>query len=112
MRQIFVFGSNLAGAHGGGSARHAYENHGARWGCGVGLSGNSYAIPTKDNNIETMPIIAIKTYVEQFIDFAREHPDWTFDIVAIGCGLAGYKPEQIAPLFKNAPSNCFYRWNF
>lgn len=106
MRQIFVFGSNLSGAHGGGSARHAYENHGARWGCGVGLRGNSYAIPTKDSNIETMPIIAIKPYVEQFIDFAHEHPDWVFEIVAIGCGLAGYKPEQIAPLFKNAPSNC------
>jgi hypothetical protein len=105
-REIFVFGSNLAGAHGAGSARAAYEQHGARYGQGVGLSGNSYAIPTKDRNIQTMPLEAIEPYVHEFCAFARAHPDWSFNVVAIGCGLAGLTPAQIAPMFKDAPGNC------
>lgn len=105
-RQIFVFGSNLAGRHGRGSARAALEQHGAEYGVGVGLRGNSYAIPTKDRNIETMPLDAIEPYVAEFLTFARKHPEMRFNIVAIGCGLAGLTPEQVAPMFAGAPDNC------
>ncbi len=104
--EIFVFGSNLAGIHGAGSARAAMDSHGARYGMGVGICGNSYAIPTKDSNIESMPLPKINLYVDQFIDYAREHSEDVFNVVAIGCGLAGFTPDQIAPMFVNAPSNC------
>jgi hypothetical protein len=104
--EIFVFGSNLSGIHGAGSAYHAFKNHGAKWGKGVGFYGNSYAIPTKNHDIETMPLQQIKPYVDEFIKFAYDKPHTTFNIVAIGCGLAGYTPEQIAPMFKDAPINC------
>ena len=106
MTRIFVFGSNLAGVHGAGSARHALESCGAKWGVGVGLRGASYAIPTKDRNIRTMPLEDIAPHVSDFLTFAREHPEMTFDVVAIGCGLAGFTSEQIAPLFAGAPTNC------
>lgn len=106
MKTIFVFGSNLSGIHGAGSAKYAADNHGAIWGIGVGLTGNSYAIPTKDCRIQTIPLLVIKKYVTQFLEFAQLQPDWTFNIVAIGCGLAGYQPEDIAPMFANAPKNC------
>lgn len=106
MTRIFVFGSNLAGVHGAGSARHALESCGAEWGVGVGLRGESYAIPTKDRNIRTMPLEDIALFVADFLTFARERPEMTFDVVAIGCGLAGFKPEQIAPMFASAPTNC------
>lgn len=106
MKRIFVFGSNLAGIHGAGSARAAYEEHGAIMGVGVGLANNSYAIPTKDKNIHTMHLLDIEPYVKDFIQFARDNPDMVFDIVAIGCGLAGFTPEQIGPMFKDVPSNC------
>lgn len=105
-REIFVFGSNEAGIHGAGSARHALDHCGAIYGKGVGLQGNSYGIPTKDRYIESLPLPAIKHYVDDFIYFARLHPEWEFNIVAIGCGLAGFRPAQIAPMFKDAPSNC------
>lgn len=113
MREIFVFGSNLSGIHGAGSARHAMEKHGAVYGAGVGLTGNSYAIPTKDKNINTMSLYDIKPYVYDFIKFAKENKDMYFNIVAIGCGLAGYKHIQIAPMFEDAPSNCNFimEWN-
>lgn len=106
MKKIFVFGSNLAGVHGAGSAAHALEQHGAKWGIGVGYRGNSYAIPTKDHHIQTMSIGAIKPYVDDFLDFTRENQEFEFNIVAIGCGLAGYAAKDIAPLFAKAPSNC------
>ena len=111
-RKIFVFGSNLAGIHGAGSARCAMEEHGATYGIGVGISGNSYAIPTKDSNIESLPLSVIKLYVDQFIGYAREHRDDIFNIVAIGCGLAGFTPEQIAPMFVDAPDNCILPKDF
>lgn len=113
MRKIFVFGSNLAGIHGAGSARAALENHGATYGHGVGLSGNSYAIPTKDANIMTMRIEDIKPYVREFVAFAKANPEMQFNIVAIGCGLAGFTPNQIAPMFEGAPDNCAFigDWN-
>lgn len=95
--EIFVFGSNLAGAHGGGAARLAYERFGAVWGEGVGLQGQTYAIPTMQGGVET-----IKPYVDAFILFAKENPTLTFLVTRIGCGIAGFRDEEIAPLFKDA----------
>ena len=103
---IFVFGSNLAGIHGAGAAKYALQNHGAVWGQGIGLQGNSYAIPTKDRNIKTLAISYILIHIEQFLKFASENPTLEFQVTRVGCGLAGYTDEQIAPMFKNAPSNC------
>ena len=95
--EIFVFGSNLGGMHGGGAARAAYNRFGAVWGQGVGLQGQSYAIPTMQGGIET-----IKPYVDEFIDFALAHPELKFLVTRIGCGIAGFRDEQIAPLFSSA----------
>ena len=95
--EIFVFGSNLEGAHLGGAARTAHQKFGAIWGQGIGLQGNSYAIPTMQGGVET-----IKPYVDDFIKFAKEHPELTFYVTRIGCGIAGFKDEEIAPLFKDA----------
>lgn len=95
--QIFVFGSNLQGAHAGGAARIAAERFGAIWGQGVGLQGQSYAIPTMQG-----PASSIKPYVDEFIDFADSHPEYEFLVTRIGCGIAGFRDEQIAPLFKAA----------
>lgn len=103
---IFVFGSNLAGRHGKGSALEAYQFYGAEHGVGAGRTGDSFAIPTKDEKLKVMPLDRIKFYVDNFIQYAKDNPELNFDIVAIGCGLSGYKPEQIKPMFKNAPSNC------
>ena len=95
--EIFVFGSNLDGLHGGGAARAALDHFGAVWGQGVGLQGQSYAIPTMQGGVET-----IKPYVDDFILFAAEHPELTFYVTRIGCGIAGFRDEEIAPLFKEA----------
>ena len=95
--EIFVFGSNLAGAHGGGAARVAYKYFGAVMGQGVGLQGQSYAIPTMQGGVET-----IKPYVDEFIQFAVEHPEYKFLVTRIGCGIAGFWPDEIAPLFIDA----------
>lgn len=95
--EIFVFGSNLAGHHGGGAARIAYERFGAIYGQGVGLQGQSYAIPTMQGGVDT-----IKPYVDDFILFAQQHPEFTFLVTRIGCGIAGFRDEEIAPLFENA----------
>ncbi len=93
--EIFVFGSNLQGMHGGGAARLAYEKFGAIWGQGVGLQGQSYGIPTMHGGVD-----AIKPYVDEFIEFAKSHPEMTFLVTRIGCGIAGFRDEEIAPLFK------------
>ena len=95
--EIFVFGSNLAGAHGGGAARVAFKYFGAVMGQGVGLQGQSYAIPTMQGGVET-----IKPYVDEFIQFAVEHPEYKFLVTRIGCGIAGFWPDEIAPLFIDA----------
>ena len=97
--EIFVFGSNLQGMHGGGAARVAYRNFGAIMGQGVGLQGQSYAIPTMQGGVET-----IRPYVDEFIAFAKEHPELTFLVTRIGCGIAGFTDEEIAPLFAEAQS--------
>lgn len=103
---IFVFGSNLAGRHGRGAALHAREHHGAIYGQGVGRQGNSYAIPTKDERLKTLPIDEITRHVNAFLAYARAEPDDRFKVTAIGTGLAGYRHDEIAPLFRGAPSNC------
>lgn len=95
--EIFVFGSNLEGAHGGGAAKLARQKFGAIMGRGIGLQGNSYAIPTMQGGVET-----IKPYVDDFIEFALNHPELIFYVTKIGCGIAGFTEKEIAPLFKNA----------
>ena len=95
--EIFVFGSNLKGRHAGGAAYAAYRKFGAVMGQGVGLQGQSYAIPTMQGGVET-----IRPYVDEFIDFARQHPDLHFYVTRIGCGIAGFDDADIAPLFRAA----------
>lgn len=95
--EIFVFGSNLAGMHNGGAARTAYKHFGAVMGQGVGLQGQSYAIPTMQGGVET-----IKPYVDDFIKLAYEWDQTTFYVTRIGCGIAGFTDEEIAPLFADA----------
>lgn len=95
--EVFVFGSNLAGYHGGGAARAALNKFGAIWGQGVGLQGQSYAIPTMQGGVDT-----IKPYVDEFITFAKTRPELKFYVTRIGCGIAGFKDEEIAPLFREA----------
>ena len=95
--EIFVFGSNLEGQHGGGAALLAYKKWGAIWGQGVGLQGQTYGIPTMQGGVET-----IAPYVDEFIRFAQEHPELIFLVTEIGCGIAGFRPKEIAPLFKEA----------
>ena len=95
--EIFVFGSNLAGAHGGGAALLAYRKFGAIWGQGVGLQGQSYGIPTMQGGVET-----IKPYVDEFIEFAKQHQEFKFLVTRIGCGIAGFTSYEIAPLFNDA----------
>ena len=107
-KQVFVFGSNEAGVHGAGAARAAYEKHGARWGKGFGHYGNSFAIPTKDMSIMTLDLTVIRKYVEAFLQYAAAHKDLTFKVTRIGCGLAGYTDQEIAPMFWEAPSNCLF----
>jgi hypothetical protein len=103
--RIFVFGSNLRGIHGAGAAREAYQSYGAIMGQGIGLQGYSYAIPTKDLNIQTLSLEQIKIFVDGFIKFAREWPGLYFFVTRIGCGLAGYTDDEIGPMFRGAPPN-------
>lgn len=104
--RIFVFGSNLAGRHGKGAALAARVEHGARYGVGVGPTGNAYAIPTRGRRLEVLPLSAITGHVADFLRYAGERPDLSFQVTKIGCGLAGYSEAQIAPLFAGAPANC------
>ena len=100
--EIFVFGSNLAGRHGGGAARIATDKFGAEWGVGVGRTGQTYAIPTMQGGVET-----IRPYVDDFIKYAAEHPELNFLVTRIGCGIAGFRDVDIAPLF----AECMYMPN-
>ncbi len=108
MSKILVFGSNEAGIHGKGAALDAYKNHGARYGKSYGHYGDSFAIPTKDDDLRTLPIDRIHAYVIGFLAYARGHRKVIFQVTRIGCGLAGYQDADIAPLFKNAPLNCHF----
>ena len=92
---IFVFGSNRAGRHGAGAALHAARNHGAQRGVGEGLTGNSYAIPTKDENLRVLPLSEIAESIGRFIAFAHSMPALTFHLTPVGCGLAGYQRADI-----------------
>jgi hypothetical protein len=103
---IWVFGSNMAGVHGAGAAKVAEDLFGAVRGRGEGVTGEAYAIPTKDDSIRTRPLHHVKASVDMFIAYARSNLHHTFFVTRIGCGLAGYKDEQIAPMFKGAPGNC------
>lgn len=95
--EIFVFGSNLEGHHGGGAALLAWKKWGAIWGQGTGLQGQTYGIPTMHGGPDR-----IKPYVDKFISFARQHPELTFLVTEVGCGIAGFRPAEIAPLFRDA----------
>jgi hypothetical protein len=105
-KHVFVFGSNLAGRNGKGAALTAARHWGAIYGVGVGRTGNAYAIPTKSASLGTLSLVYIGGHVRDFIEYAKAHPELTFLVTAIGCGLAGYSPHQIAPMFKEAPKNC------
>lgn len=105
MSPVFVFGSNLAGRHGKGAALFARQYRGAIYGVGVGRQGDSYGIPTKDAKLKTLPLWAIQGEVGVFLRYAEANPHERFELTPIGCGLAGYKPEEIAPFFLGAPPN-------
>ncbi len=96
---MFVFGSNASGAHGGGAARFAYDRFGAVWGQSEGLQGQSYGIDTMSG------LDVFEEQAARFIDFARQHPELTFLVTEVGCGIAGYRPEQVAGFFRGAPAN-------
>ncbi len=105
---IFVFGSNLAGVHGAGAALYARKELGAIWGQAEGHMGESYAIPTKDEKLNTLPLERIHFFIGKFIVYAICHPELRFFVTRIGCGLAGYTDKDIAPLFVEAATlpNC------
>lgn len=104
-RVIFCFGSNLIGRHAAGAARDAMDFWGAEDGYGEGPVGESYAIPTCDEHLRPLSVERIAEFVNDFIDYTLAHPEQTFYVTRIGCGIAGYASEQIAPLFVDAPSN-------
>lgn len=102
---VFVFGSNRLGVHGAGAAKEAHRHYGAVYGCGEGLQGSSYAIPTKKTPYASLSLVEVAVAVERFIEFAQDHPQHEFHLTRVGCGLAGFTDEQIAPLFRSAPLN-------
>lgn len=97
--EIIVVGTNIMGLHAGGAAKYACERFGLVWGCGEGLSGQTYALSTMEG------LDWLNESVEDFIKFAQHNPNLTFYLTRVGCGIAGYRDDQIAPLFKDAPSN-------
>lgn len=109
---VFVFGSNTAGIHGAGAAKYARFNKGAELGVGEGLTGMAYALPTKHRGnggrLITSHISSVAKAVQRFMDFARENSDMSFQVTRIGCGLAGFHDSEIAPLFRDAPDNCYF----
>lgn len=108
-KAIFTFGSNLGGFHGAGAAKFALNHKGAILRQAEGLQGQSYAIPTKDASIRnTLSLPVIEGYVKTFLTFAKVYPELHFQVTRIGCGLAGLKDHDIAPMFDNAPDNCWF----
>lgn len=108
MAKIFVFGSNLKGIHGAGAALHARQQHGAQTGVGDGPTGSAYAIPTKrtpTHQKRQLPLNFIKHKVFDLLQHAKDNPQNTYQVTCIGCGLAGYKHEEIGPMFEGAPAN-------
>ena len=100
MSEIFVFGSNLLGIHKKGAALTALQMHGAVLGQGIGLQGKSYAIPTKANPRRSLELVSINKFVADFLQYAEYTPEYTYMVTKIGCGLAGWEPCQIAPMFR------------
>lgn len=111
-KEIFVFGSNEAGRHGSGAALYAKDYCGAEPGVGMGRTGDSYAIPTKDYLLRKLSLGKVHDYILNFLDYAEEHPELTFKVSAIGTGLAGFSHEEMTEVFSNAPDNCLFdeRW--
>lgn len=109
---VFVFGSNLAGEHSDGAARVAYQHFGAVRGVGRGWAGQSYAIPTLNEHIQQMPLSQIEHYVDDFKVYSRNHPKMKYFVTALGCGIAGYKVSDIAPLFKGISKNVIFPESF
>lgn len=107
-KTVLVFGSNEAGIHGAGAAAFAYAKRGARYGFSYGHSGDSFAIPTKNEDIRTLPLDMINAYVCGFLAYATGKRKLKFMVTRIGCGLAGYKDADIAPMFVGAPKNCMF----
>lgn len=106
--RIFVFGSNLAGRHGKGAALHAARHYGAEAGVAIGHINQCYAIPTKDQMLRPLHLTQIKHFVLGFIAYANHHPRLEFNVTQVACGLAGFKPREIAPFFDMAHSNCWF----
>ncbi len=106
---VFVFGSNLAGQHGSGAARVASQHFGAVEGVGRGWAGQSFAIPTLNEHIQQMPLSQIQHYVEDFKIYTKNHPKMKYFITALGCGIAGYKVSEIAPLLKGFITTLSFR---
>ena len=106
MTEVFVFGSNKQGRHGSGAALHARKKYGAVYGTGIGHTGDAYGIPTKSDPYTTLTLMEIDEYVGVFLMYAVAHPELTFRVTRVGCGLAGYTDSDIAPMFRNAPDNC------
>jgi hypothetical protein len=105
--QVFVFGSNKSGIHGAGAARAAHREYGAKWGVAEGRTGQCYALPTVRENIAgPLTLDEIGIHVERFLHHAATHPEDRFLVTRIGCGLAGHKDEDVAPMFRDAPMNC------
>lgn len=104
--RVFVFGSNVAGLHGGGAAWYARNKLGAEWGVGEGLTGQTYALPTCYYPGEPVTFDELMVYVDNFLVVARAHPELTFFVSAVGCGIAGFTEDEVSPLFKDAPPNC------
>lgn len=105
--EVFVFGSNLSGIHGGGAARAALDRYGAVWGVSEGHQGRSYAIPTVQEQIKgPLPLYEIANAVRRFLQYAYLHPELSFFVTRVGCHLAGYKNEDVAPMFRGVTDNC------
>jgi hypothetical protein len=105
-KDVFVFGSDLAGRHDHGDALVALRKHGAVYGRAVGLQGRSYALPVRDEQGRLLPLPILERYVRAFLTFAAAHRELSFHVTRVGCGREGYHDEQIAPLFAKAPPNC------
>lgn len=112
--KIFVFGSNLAGRHGKGAAKIAKEKFGAIYGKGIGIMGSSYAIPTKDKLLKSLPLKEINSFILKFIEYVNLNQDKEFFVTSVGCGLAGYTDKDIAPFFKplSKNKNCSFPENW
>ena len=107
-KMTFVFGSNLAGIHGAGAARFANRKLGAVWGVGEGPTGECYALPTKGHKIENLSLSKINFHIKKFLDHAANNLDKDYKVTCVGTGLAVWDHKDIAPLFEDAPRNCYF----